>query len=211
MASKEGISGTAVALATAGAFLMYVGIQGVSIRDGLRALVGGQLPKGTRRPTGALDSAEGSLRTGTPGAASSTSGGGTAAPASGAGAKLVAEAMKWKGVKYVLGGEDRNGVDCSSLVMIAFRDGLGVTSPRTTYTQVKWNQLTKIPREKAGPGDLAFWPAGGSPGHVAIVIDDGRTVIHAPRPGKSVEVVPIGQAFTGGLKPDVYRYTGKKS
>ena len=113
--------------------------------------------------------------------------------------------------RYRLGGASRDGIDCSALVQVAFRDGIGVLPPRTTYTQVKWNQLRKVPREDAGPGDLAFWPAGGSPGHVAIVVDDGRTVIHAPRPGKVVEVVPIGSAFTGGLKPDVYRYVGKKS
>ncbi len=47
----------------------------------------------------------------------------------------------------------------------------------------------KISRSELRPGDLVgyYFPTS----HIAIYIGDGK-VIHAPRPGKSVQIVPLG-------------------
>ncbi|MBW5252050.1 C40 family peptidase [Streptomyces sp. P01-B04] len=207
MAQQGGISGVAVGMATAGAFLLYVGIQGVDIRAGLKDITNGKLPEGKPKSSGATAAAEAALAQGSAAGASRPSSG------TGAGAgphpELVTAARRYLGVPYVFGGTTPKGLDCSGLVVLAFRDAYGVTPPRTTYVQVAWRQLTKISRADMGAGDLCFWPASGPPSHVAIAVD-GDTVIHAPRPGKVVQEVPVGQAFTGGALPVVYRYTGGK-
>jgi cell wall-associated NlpC family hydrolase len=206
MAAQGGISGVAVGMATAGAFLLYIGIQGVSIRDGLKAVTGGHLPQGKARDTSALTGAAASLAGATGGSAAASAAAGVA----GANAPVVTAARKYKGVPYAWGGTSAKGLDCSGLVVKAFQDAYGVTPPRTTYTQVAWKQLTgPVGRGQIAAGDLCFWPSFGPPSHVAIAVD-ADTVIHAPRPGKVVAEVPITQAFTGGSMPVVYRYIGSK-
>lgn len=202
-----GIPGVAVAMATAGAFLLYIGINDVSIRDGLKAVSGGQLP--SRKPAGgeAVARAEASLRGGAAGGSSSPAAG---AVGVGANAKLATAALKYKGLPYRLGGVSRTkGMDCSGLVVIAFEDAYGVTPPRTTYVQVVWKALKPISRSDVAAGDLLFWPKVGPPGHVGIAISNAE-VVHAPRTGKRVEVVPINRAYTGGAAPSCFRYVGGK-
>lgn len=199
-----GISGVAVGMATAGAFLLYIGIQGVPVREGLKSLVSGSLPQGAPKAGGAVASAEAALAQGA-GAAGSGAGSPT-----GAGSKLAQAALAYRGVPYMTGGQSRKGMDCSGLVVKAFQDAYGITPPRTTYVQVVWKQLKPVPAGQMAAGDLCFWPAIGPPGHVAIAIS-ATEVIHAPRPGKVVEVVPVSRAFVGGARPLVLRYTGSTS
>lgn len=203
MAEKGGgIPGTAVLMATAGGFLMYVGITGNTIRDSLKTLVGGKLPGIKTKPGGAIAKAEGAVS----GPAGSAAGGGAAVGA-GPHPELVNAAKKYLGVPYQWGGTSATGLDCSGLVVRAFQDAYHVTPPRTTYTQVVWSKLTPIDNSQIGAGDLLFWPRIGPPGHVGIAVDSTH-VIHAPRPGKVVEIVPINQAYTGGAAPTARRYAG---
>lgn len=209
MAQQGGISGPAVGMATAGAFLLYVGIQGVGIRDGLKSITNGKLPQGKPKSSGAVESAEASVKQGAAAGSSSASSSGVGGGA-GAHPELVVAARRYLGVPYVFGGTSPKGMDCSGLIVLSFMDAYGVKPPRTTYTQIAWRQLTKIDRSQMTAGDLCFWPAVGPPSHVALA-SSGDTVIHAPRPGKVVCEVPVGQAFTGGARPVVYRYTGGRS
>lgn len=80
--------------------------------------------------------------------------------------------------------------DCSCLVRDAWA-AAGKTLPRVTGDQ--WSATTRITREELQIGDLVFWSNNGSPSgiyHVAMYAGDGK-VIHAPRPGRTVEVVTI--------------------
>ncbi|MGW2795176.1 C40 family peptidase [Streptomyces sp. NPDC001251] len=191
-------------MATAGGFLMYVGISGNSIRDGLKALVGGKLPSIKTKPGGAIAKAEGAVS----GPSGTAAGGG--AVGAGPHPELVAAAQKYLGVPYLWGGTSAKGIDCSGLVVAAFQDAYHVTPPRTTYVQVVWSALKPIDNSQIGAGDLLFWPKVGPPGHVGIAVDSTH-VIHAPRPGKKVEIVPINQAYTGGAAPTARRYVGTTS
>jgi cell wall-associated NlpC family hydrolase len=123
------------------------------------------------------------------------------------GERAAKVALRAVGVPYRWGGTSRQGLDCSGLVVVAFKDAYGVTPPRTTQVQVGWSQLRPI-TGKAAPGDLLFWPRTSSPSHVGIAVSPTH-VIHAARPGTRVAVVPIMHAFSVGTPPAVYRYTGR--
>ncbi|GAA4738645.1 hypothetical protein GCM10023350_23730 [Nocardioides endophyticus] len=120
----------------------------------------------------------------------------TASTAIGAGSAqgdaVVAGARKYLGVPYVWGGTDpANGLDCSGLVQKVYSE-LGYDLPRVSYQQAEAGRPVAS-LAQAQPGDiLAF----GSPvHHVGIYIGDNQ-MIHAPRPGKDVEVSSVYETPT---------------
>lgn len=113
------------------------------------------------------------------------------APApSGAGAKALAWAKTQIGKPYVWGAAGPNSYDCSGLTMAAFRQA-GVSLPRNSAAQ--YSAGTKVPFSQMQPGDLFFYSNNGSQSgiyHVAIYAGNNMR-LHAPSPGKSVELVPM--------------------
>lgn len=111
--------------------------------------------------------------------------GGAAPPADGAGGgrAIVEQAKQYLGVPYVFGGEDRTGMDCSGLVQRVLAD-LGIDAPRVVQDQADIG--VEVPSlDQAQPGDLLVTRG---EGHILIYAGDGK-VIHAPRPGKDVQLV----------------------
>lgn len=85
--------------------------------------------------------------------------------------------------------------DCSGLTMRAFQKA-GVSLPHSSRIQVKYGKSISYGSLK--PGDLVFF---GRPiSHVSIYMGGGK-MVHAPRPGKRVEVVAMTKKF--GSKPFV--------
>lgn len=109
---------------------------------------------------------------------------GTAAPSgSVTGNDIVEGAKKYLGVPYVFGGEDANGMDCSGLVQRVLAD-LGIDAPRVVQDQADIG--VEVPSlDQAQPGDLLVVKG---EGHIVIYAGDGK-IIHAPRPGKNVQLV----------------------
>ena len=68
--------------------------------------------------------------------------------------KIVAEALKYKGVRYRFGGTTRSGMDCSGIVFVAFGSEK-VHLPRVSRDMAKKGQ--KISLNKAKKGDLLFF------------------------------------------------------
>lgn len=204
MARSAGISGVGVAAATAGALLMYAGIRDVSVLETLREVTSGKLPEGNKNRQSSTTATAARAALNTTGSAGVPSGGIVQTSGAGGFKALADAALRYRGVPYKWGGATAAGLDCSGLVQLAFRDN-GIEAPRTTYQQIAWRALTRIDASQAGAGDLVFWP-----GHVAIVVSPG-TVVHAPRPGKSVEVVPVGSAGPRGQTPTYRRYAGAKA
>ncbi len=102
----------------------------------------------------------------------------------GNGSKLVAQAEKYLGVKYVYGGSSPSGFDCSGLVQYCCRQ-LGVSVNRTASAQ--YSNGVYVARENLQPGDLVFFSRGGGRiTHVVIYAGDGM-VIHAPHTGDVVK------------------------
>jgi peptidoglycan DL-endopeptidase CwlO len=92
--------------------------------------------------------------------------------------------LRYLGVRYVWGGEDPSGFDCSGLVQYVYAK-LGVTLPRVASDQ--YGAGPHVARDQLLPGDLVFFDG---LGHVGIFIGHGRFV-HAPHTGTVVQVSPL--------------------
>ncbi len=119
-------------------------------------------------------------------------------PASGGKAnRAIAFARAQLGEPYKWGGAGPSSWDCSGLVMKAW-GAAGVSFPHSASAQ-----FTRSKRVSVGsvqPGDLVFWSNGSAKSiyHVAMYLGGGK-MIHAPRPGRDVEIV----SFTYWIKPDL--------
>ncbi|MFB7672510.1 NlpC/P60 family protein [Kitasatospora purpeofusca] len=117
-------------------------------------------------------------------------------PVSGRAAAVVQFAYSQLGKPYVWGATGPSGYDCSGLTGAAYR-AAGVQLPRVS--QAQWNAGARIARADLQPGDLVFFY--GDLHHVGLYIGDGR-MIHAPRTGKNVEVLPIdAMPYVGAVRP----------
>ncbi|WP_394277372.1 C40 family peptidase [Luteococcus sp.] len=119
----------------------------------------------------------------------------SSAPSSSSAQAAVNFAHAQLGTPYSYGGTGNGGYDCSGLTRAAWR-AAGVSIPRTSYAQ--WGGLQKVSTSNLQPGDLVIF-YGGS--HIGIYVGDGD-VIHAPRPGKSVEKVSMStMPVSGAVRP----------
>jgi len=96
--------------------------------------------------------------------------------------QVLAAAGRYEHTPYRYGGLDQRGLDCSGLVYVSYRDALGVSVPRNTWSLYSW--VEKVQIEDALPGDLLFFmtTGNGSISHVGIFAGDGR-FIHAASEG----------------------------
>lgn len=108
--------------------------------------------------------------------------------------EIINRAKRYLGTPYTLGGGHQPnatspsrgfngiwGLDCSGLTGIVFRQ-MGINLPAIANQQTLYGRRTNI--RNARPGDLVGWNRGG---HVGIYIGNGQ-IIHAPRPGRTVEI-----------------------
>lgn len=98
------------------------------------------------------------------------------------------------GTPYVWGGQNPGGFDCSGLLVYGAKHfGLNLGG-RTTYEQIGHGEAVNAKGLRVG--DLVFFDTDGSvagPDHVGVYAGNGQ-MLHAPRPGKSVELADM----TGG-------------
>jgi probable lipoprotein NlpC len=102
--------------------------------------------------------------------------------------KVLAAAAALKGTPYRYGGISPQGLDCSGLVYLSFREALGVAVPRTTKQQYAW--ADPLAEEKLQAGDLVFFrtTADAAVSHVGIYAGD-RRFIHAASDGRITGVI----------------------
>lgn len=192
MAKSGGISGRAVALIGAGGVLVYAGLRHQSPLDALREIMTGNLspvPAGNIITPPAVDLSE--------------FGGGDMGPlASGGGyPALAGQAQRYLGRPYqwagTFTGPNPRG-DCSGLVFRCFAN-LGIKAPRTSFGQMRWDRMVKIPRAQVTAGDLTYWP-----GHIGIAISNTQG-IYAPHTGTVVQIQNIDRPVPGLI---CLRFTG---
>ncbi|MES2652136.1 MAG: NlpC/P60 family protein [Bacteroidota bacterium] len=77
----------------------------------------------------------------------------------------------WTGVKYKLGGMDKNGIDCSGFALILERDIYGLTLPRRSKDQAE--VIKKKDKNNLKEGDLIFFAFGGNEvDHVGVYLNN---------------------------------------
>ncbi|MER5754404.1 NlpC/P60 family protein [Streptomyces sp. NPDC002088] len=106
----------------------------------------------------------------------------TAASSTSSGTKIVNQAKKYIGTRYVYGGTSpSSGFDCSGLTYYTFKK-LGKTIPRVADAQYRSSTKVKTPKK----GDLVFvHDSSGHVYHVAIYVNS-TTWLESERPGKGV-------------------------
>lgn len=112
-------------------------------------------------------------------------------PAHGTVAEVVAVARGFVGAPYRLGGASERGLDCSALVQLSFKRGMGVLLPRHSTDQLQATlHVHSAPRRD---GDLVFaWTEREGPCHVGVLAaGDTATVIHASQSRRSVVEDPL--------------------
>jgi cell wall-associated NlpC family hydrolase len=190
MAKSGGIPGLAVAMATAGGILVYVGVRDVPLLDGLREIIRGKPPTGRPKRVTELpaelrpskfDQADdgGQFTSPTPGGGSGTGN-----------ARIADAARKYLGTPYVWGGHTPQGFDCSGLVTWVLVQDIGLKNlPFPVHTTTPffygWTGARDVPRDQCAAGDLVCWP-----GHIGIAANRDE-MIHAPDAGQVVKVSKI--------------------
>ncbi|HZK75355.1 MAG TPA: NlpC/P60 family protein [Candidatus Kapabacteria bacterium] len=86
---------------------------------------------------------------------------------------VMAEIIDWIGTRYVFGGEDRAGIDCSAFTREVFSKSFGIDLPRTAFDQSQLGD--PVNKSELQFGDLVFFKtAGYAPiTHVGIYIGEG--------------------------------------
>lgn len=107
---------------------------------------------------------------------------------------LVSKAVDFIGVRYKRGGNTpEQGLDCSGLVRLVFKDTLGIHLPRTASEISRAGE--KIDPDELQPGDLVFYNTlrrGFS--HVGIYMGNNK-FIHAPSSGGRVRIESMNVGY----------------
>jgi peptidoglycan DL-endopeptidase CwlO len=114
----------------------------------------------------------------------------------GKGAKALAFAKAQLGEPYARSGAGPSSWDCSGLTMMAW-GSVGVSLPHSSGQQFGRGQ--PVSRSDLQLGDLVFFYS--DIHHVGLYAGNGQ-VIHAPRPGKSVEYIKMSyMPYAGARRP----------
>ena len=132
-----------------------------------------------------------------------TTKGSSSSSSSGTGAKLVEEAKKHLGKKYVWGATGPNTFDCSGLTQYCHKK-LGINIPRTSLAQSKSGKL--VSKSDLQVGDLIFWKTTSSPvGHVGMYVGNGQ-FIHAPNSRSVVKIDSLSNSYYSSRYVNARRY-----
>ena len=95
---------------------------------------------------------------------------------------MYSQFSAWKSVNYRLGGLSKNGIDCSGLVYLTFRDNFGIELPRSTEQQ-RLSGQTVDDQAALKPGDLVFFKTGIWQRHVGIYLEQNKFLHVSTRKG----------------------------
>lgn len=106
-------------------------------------------------------------------------------PATGGAAAAIAFARAHLGDPYKWGGAGPDRWDCSGLVMRAW-EAAGIKLPH--YAGAQYGHSQPVSMDAIQPGDLLFWGSKPTSAHHVAIYLGGDSYIHAPRPGRDVEI-----------------------
>lgn len=105
--------------------------------------------------------------------------------------KLLKSYTNWKGTKYQLGGDSKEGIDCSGLTRRIYREVYGIELPRRTYEQVKIG--SGIERKDLKPGDIVYFKPEGTGSHTAVYL--GETLFINASTAKGVVISTLENTY----------------
>ncbi|CAM2057619.1 hypothetical protein DSUL_160042 [Desulfovibrionales bacterium] len=110
--------------------------------------------------------------------------------------RIVQVAKRYVGVPYQAGGESTQGIDCSGLTRVVYREALGLELPHKSSEQA--SRGTGIRRSELCPGDLIFfgnkgWFGGKDINHVGIYLGNNY-IVHASH-SNGVTVASLSQDY----------------
>lgn len=105
--------------------------------------------------------------------------------------KLLKSYANWKGTKYQLGGDSKEGIDCSGLTRRIYREVYGIELPRRTYEQVKIG--SRIERNNLKPGDIVYFRPEGTGSHTAVYL--GETLFINASTAKGVVISTLENTY----------------
>lgn len=88
--------------------------------------------------------------------------------------KLIEYVHQWWAVPYRIGGNSKEGIDCSAFVQGLTNEAFGVSLPRTSREQADF--CKEIPKQDLKEGDLVFFASGRSISHVGMYISNNKFV-----------------------------------
>ena len=88
--------------------------------------------------------------------------------------KLIEHVHQWWAVPYRIGGNSKEGIDCSAFVQGLTNEAFGLTLPRTSREQADY--CKEISKQDLKEGDLVFFASGRSISHVGMYISNNKFV-----------------------------------
>lgn len=121
-----------------------------------------------------------------------------------AGIVLIAEALSWQGVPYRLGGQSREGVDCSGFVGSVLDAALPALGPFPRTSE----GFAALGKSQSGiePGDILVFVEAGTVFHVGIALSE-HSFIHSASQGprRGVIISGLDEAYWARRLGDIRR------
>lgn len=121
--------------------------------------------------------------------------------------KLYSFIDEWYGTRYRLGGNSKNGIDCSAFTQLFFATIFDFELPRTAREQ--YQKVKKISRTEIRQGDLIFFNTTGGVSHVGVYLQNNKFVHASASSGVTVSdlydpywlrrFIGVGRINTGSL------------
>ena len=104
--------------------------------------------------------------------------------------KLISKAEAQLGIKYIYGGSDPSGFDCSGFTKYVFAS-IGSEIPRIAKDQ--YNFSKKIKQKDAKIGDLVFFTHGGPIAHVGLIynIEEAEIIMIHASSSKGIQIISL--------------------